>query len=166
MKVQEGEMLMMNRTFGSAATQTFSARRYFRPVNSYRCPCTIIHSRRRKPSKMLSRTARQALATSSRLSTPQSPFLFPLRAASSSTPPPSANTTDTKSRPEVLPRSGFFAQKPKASPPAGRKKDLVVPPLARPPGVPTPPTTERKTWSEKKGEFLDADRHTAKRKAL
>ncbi|WWC90865.1 uncharacterized protein L201_005802 [Kwoniella dendrophila CBS 6074] len=42
----------------------------------------------------------------------------------------------------------------------------VIPPLPRPLGVSTPPSSATKTWSQRKKELLDDDRHKAKRKAL
>jgi cytoskeletal protein RodZ len=146
------------------------------------------------PARMLAQTAQQALRASRRpLTAPRAIALArqassagPSRAAatapkksssksasassSASAGPSSSNTSEpvVKPRPEELPRTGFFAQRTKPGPPTTKAKnaDLVVPPLARPPGVPNPPTTAAKTWSERKEQYLDADRHQAKRKAL
>ncbi|KAI9637255.1 ATPase assembly factor ATP10 [Dioszegia hungarica] len=46
------------------------------------------------------------------------------------------------------------------------KVDLAVQPLGRPLGVPKPPTSIPKTWTDKKNELLDEDRHKATRRAL
>lgn len=46
------------------------------------------------------------------------------------------------------------------------KGDLAVQPLGRPLGVPKPPTSIPKTWTDKKNELLDEDRHKATRRAL
>ncbi|WVO15910.1 hypothetical protein L204_103575 [Cryptococcus depauperatus] len=42
----------------------------------------------------------------------------------------------------------------------------VIPPLPRPLGIPYPPTSAAKTWTQRKAEMLDDDRAKVKRKAL
>lgn len=42
----------------------------------------------------------------------------------------------------------------------------AVPPLSRPLGVGTVPSSSEKTWEEKRADMLDRERHLAKRRAL
>ncbi|WWD18945.1 hypothetical protein CI109_103401 [Kwoniella shandongensis] len=89
--------------------------------------------------------------------------------SSSSTPkPPSSLFTPSSS--SKTPKAG-----PSSSPSSPAKTKSVqtkstgppvIPPLPRPLGIPVPPTSNPKSWSQRKQELLDEDRHKAKRKAL
>jgi hypothetical protein len=179
--------MMMNRMFADRCC----SRDFFRRADISDVPFSLSsHNCNSTDTIMLGRAAQQTLRASHRAAT--APCAAPSRyasnsakvarsippkvgagtslsaPASSSSSPSSASASTPKPTVEELPRSGFFKQRPKPSPPIkkGKNADLVVPPLARPPGVPNPPTTAAKTWGEKKEQFLDADRHQAKRKAL
>lgn len=92
----------------------------------------------------------------------------------SDSPAPSSNPSPSSSVASPSPSSSASRQTPtdasaSASTQAGPSKTadrLAIPPLSRPPGVPNPPTAIPKSWSQRKDELLDEERHKAKRKAL
>ncbi|RSH81404.1 Mitochondrial ATPase complex subunit atp10 [Saitozyma podzolica] len=94
--------------------------------------------------------------------------------ADSPAPPstPSPSSSVTPAAPSSSSSSTVSRQTPadaSASTQAGPSKTadrLAIPPLSRPPGVPNPPTAIPKSWSQRKDELLDEERHKAKRKAL
>ncbi|KAK8854906.1 hypothetical protein IAR55_003645 [Kwoniella newhampshirensis] len=112
----------------------------------------------------LSRAARFASSSSSSSSSSASP-------APKSSPGPSTSSslfspsTKSKADPSSYSSTVSTSTIPKkastksAGPP-------VTPPLPRPLGIPVPPTSDPKTWSQRKQELLDENRHKAKRKAL
>ena len=53
-----------------------------------------------------------------------------------------------------------------ASPSTAPDDTPSVPPLARPPGVRSPPRGGKKTWEQRKDEYLDKDRFQTNRRAL
>lgn len=92
---------------------------------------------------------RRAFSVYNSLHFPSSPSS---EASSSRTPPP--------------PRSTPPAQAAVGNSTKSKRADLEVAPLSRPLGVPKPPSSIPKTWTEKKNEMLDEDRHKATRRAL
>ncbi|GFZ49355.1 hypothetical protein JCM24511_07475 [Saitozyma sp. JCM 24511] len=92
----------------------------------------------------------------------------------SNSPAPSSNPSPSSSVASPSVSSPASRQTPtdasaSASTQAGPSKTadrLAIPPLSRPPGVPNPPTAIPKSWSQRKDELLDEERHKAKRKAL
>ncbi|OCF76053.1 hypothetical protein I204_03350 [Kwoniella mangroviensis CBS 8886] len=99
-----------------------------------------------------------------------------LRYASSSTtsksalsvPKPGQAGPSSSSAPASIPRSSSPVTSSTTNDPKGKAKPgpQTIPPLPRPLGITTPPSSANKTWSQRKKELLDDDRHKAKRKAL
>ncbi|WVR07391.1 hypothetical protein IAU60_004432 [Kwoniella sp. DSM 27419] len=84
----------------------------------------------------------------------------PSTAASTRTAPSGSTSTVAQPAPEA-------ASPPAQSSSKGKKTGSnVIPPLPRPLGVTFQPNSDPKTWSQRKKELLDDDRHKAKRKAL
>ncbi|WRT68261.1 uncharacterized protein IL334_005237 [Kwoniella shivajii] len=108
-----------------------------------------------------------ATLTASRSASSSSKPSFPAPKAGPST---SAFSSTTSSSPTAvtkalssIPTTHKIDTKGKSKIPSGPQP---IPPLPRPLGVFNPPSSNRKTWSQKKEELLDDDRHKAKRKAL
>ncbi|WVW85772.1 hypothetical protein I302_107810 [Kwoniella bestiolae CBS 10118] len=72
---------------------------------------------------------------------------------------PSGSTSAPASRPAASPKASDIKGKAKSG-------SEPIPPLPRPLGVINHPSSANKTWSQRKKELLDDDRHKAKRKAL
>lgn len=107
-----------------------------------------------------------------RLRTPVAPTVGALparlpavRTASTKATSKADSAADTNASSSAQPIASS-SKAPLGKAPSPKGKDLAVPSLSRPPGVAHPPSTVKKTWSDKKAELLNAERHKAKRKAL